>query len=140
MIDFHFHRISSAYAPKSPLTTGLAWLGLEEAFSSNPVKESDHVREDAYKISIKPVNDKEVNYPYVSISYYVLSPIEKRYESLNPYEIATYYTEHHSAVPFYPKAYDYYQAILTETDSVEIALTERTGRQWAYNKFVIKIS
>lgn len=110
----------------------------DEASSSVPVKESDHVRDDAYKISIQPVNEKEVNYPYVPISYYSLSPIEKRYEKLNPYEIAAYYTEHHSAVPFHPKAYDYYQSILAETGSVDIAPTERTGHQWAYSKFVIK--
>lgn len=53
-----------------------------------PVKESDQVREDAYKISIKPVSEKEVNYPYIPISYYVLNPIEKRHEGLKPYEVA----------------------------------------------------
>ncbi|XP_021609992.1 uncharacterized protein LOC110613258 [Manihot esculenta] len=109
-----------------------------EESSPPSVKESDRVRDDTYKISIKPVSDKEVNYLYIPISYYILNPIEKRHEGLKPYDIANYYTEHHSAIPFIPKAFDYYKVILAETGSVEIAPTERTGHQWAYSKFIIK--
>lgn len=76
--------------------------------SPPPPKSVDRVRDDAYKISIKPVNDKEVNYPYVLISYFFLNPIEKKHEGLKPYEVVKFYTKHHSSAPYLPKAFDYY--------------------------------
>ena len=104
----------------------------DEASSSAPVKESDHVRDDAYKISIEATNNKEVNYPYMHISYFFLNTVDRKHEGLKPHEIANFYTEHHSTAPYLPKAFDYYQAILAEIGSVVFSPIERSTHEWAF--------
>lgn len=106
--------------------------------TSPPPKRTDRVRDDAYKIGIKIVNDKEVNYSYIPISFFFLNVIEKKHLGLKPDEVAKFYTEYHSYVPYLPKAYDYYQAILAETGSVEFTPIERAGHEWAFSQFIIK--